>query len=210
MISNPLQLQWARFVELAIRDQPAAARGIRAPASRDDLVQVESSLGVPLPPELEELYLLADGFEPGAFLLRDEYRILPVKEMAAASLKLVGEPVVRDELAGVAETPKKLVRLWLATTKDTDPDVSAIYLRLRKRTSSVEIDYREGGVHDLPEVVDSSLAPRRLAGGVPRVLWVTTRAQSSSRPLLQRAARAVDAHRTHSKGVARRGYRARR
>jgi hypothetical protein len=108
-----------------------------------------------MPEELRRLYSLADGFVAGAYLLHDDFRLLPIGEMVEASLALVGEPVVLDELAGEVSVSKKVIRLVFAQTREDDLDISQVSLRLwPKKQPSVEMWYRAGGIHDFEEVVD--------------------------------------------------------
>ena len=127
----------------------------RPPATPKALAEAEQRLRRALPDELRSIYSLADGFVAGAYLLHDDYRLLPIGEMVEASLALVGEPVVLDELAGQYSVAKKVTRLVFAQTKEDDPDISQVSLRLwPKKQPSVEMWYRAGGIHDFEEVVD--------------------------------------------------------
>ena len=146
---------WERFVALLKADSPQMVARIRPPASAEVLAEAEQRLQVVFPAELRHFYLLADGFAEGVYLLREDYRILPLGEMVEASLALVGEPVILDNLAGETEIPKKVVRLLFALAKEDDPDVSQVSLRLRTKKPCVEMWYREGGIHDWEEVVET-------------------------------------------------------
>jgi cell wall assembly regulator SMI1 len=150
-----LEETWSRFIDYLAEQAPQAIASVRVPASSEAIEQAEQRLNCALPEALRQLYALADGFAADAYLLRDEYRILPLNEMVEASLGLVGEPVVLDALAGEVAVTKKVTRLVFAQARDDDPDVSQVSLRLwaRKRPS-VELWYREGGIHDFEEVVD--------------------------------------------------------
>ena len=145
---------WQRFVKLLEADSPQSVERIRPSASAEAIAEAEQRLKVVFPEELRQLYLLADGFAEGAFLLRDDYRILQLSEMVEASLALVGKVVVMDYLAGEIEKPKKVVRLLVARAQEDNPDVSQVSLRLRAKKPSVELWYLEGGVHDWEEVVE--------------------------------------------------------
>jgi cell wall assembly regulator SMI1 len=145
---------WARFITLLAADAPQMVERIRPPATAGALAEAEQRLAVALPEDMRQLYLLADGFAEGAFLLRDDYRILPLSEMIEASLALVGETVVLDYLAGEVEKPKKVTRLLFARAQEDDPDVSQVSVRLRAKKPSVELWYLEGGIHDWEEVVE--------------------------------------------------------
>lgn len=145
---------WKQFVAYLEVDSPHALGHIRPEASVKAIAEAEQRLNVALPEELCQLYLIADGFAEGAFLLRDDYRILPLSEMVEASLALVGQVVVMDYLAGEVENPKKVTRLLFARSKEDDPDVSQVTLRLRAKNPSVELWYLEGGIHDWEEVVE--------------------------------------------------------
>ncbi len=98
--------------------------------------------------------MCADGFALGAFLLRDDYRILPVDEMVEASLGLVGASITLDFESGEVSRAKKVIRLVLARARPDDEDVEQISLRLRARKPTIEMWYREGGIHTYAEVVD--------------------------------------------------------
>lgn len=150
-----LEETWRRFIEYLAEQAPQAIAYIQGPASPESIEQAERRLNCVLPEALKDLYALADGFAADAYLLRDQYRILPLSEMVEASLALVGEPVVLDALAGEVAVTKKATRLIFAHARDDDPDVSQVSLRVwtRKRPS-VELWYREGGIHDFEEVVD--------------------------------------------------------
>src|SRR5579883_392876 len=124
---------WARFVASVSRETPAMASFIRAPASQGALAEAERRLGCALPDELRRLYVCADGFALGAFLLRDDYRILPVDEMVEASLGLVGASITLDFESGEVSRAKKVIRLVLARARPDDEDVEQISLRLRAR-----------------------------------------------------------------------------
>jgi hypothetical protein len=146
---------WQRFIDLLTVQSPELLEHIRPPTTREALAEAEQRLQCTLPPELLQLYLLADGFATGAYLLRDDYRLLPLGEMIEASLSLVGEPVVLDEVAGEVSVAKKVIRLVFAQAKDNDPDISLASVRLwPKKQHSMEVWYRAGGIHDFEEVVD--------------------------------------------------------
>ncbi|MGO8951447.1 MAG: SMI1/KNR4 family protein [Ktedonobacterales bacterium] len=128
---------------------------IRPPATIEGIQEAEQRLHCAIPDELQHLYLLADGFVEGAFLLRDTYRLLPLSEMVDATLALVGTPIIFDVLSGEVSLSNKVVRLVFAHAKADDPDVAQITLRLwPKKKPSVELWYREGGLHTFEEVVD--------------------------------------------------------
>jgi cell wall assembly regulator SMI1 len=150
-----LEKTWSRFIDYLEAQAPQLIASIHAPASSEAIEQAERRLNCALPEALRQLYVLADGFAADAHLLRDEYRILPLSEMVKASLELVGEPVVLDALAGEVAVTNKVTRLIFAKAKANDPDVSQVSLNIwaRKRPS-VELWYREGGIHDFEEVVD--------------------------------------------------------
>lgn len=150
-----LEDMWGRFIEYLAEQSPQVITSVRAPASPESIEQAERRLNCALPEALQHLYALADGFVADAYLLRDQYRILPLSEMVETSLELVGEPVVLDALAGEVAVAKKATRLVFARAREDDPDVSQVSLRVwaRKRPS-VELWYREGGIHDFEEVVD--------------------------------------------------------
>jgi cell wall assembly regulator SMI1 len=152
-----LATHWQRFIDLLTAQSPEHLAAIRPPAPLEVLSAAEQRLGGVLPNELRQLYTLADGFASGAYVLRDDYRLLPVDEMVAASLTLVGEPVVLDALAGEVSQPRRVARLVIALARDDNPDVAQVSLRLRPdgRPGSVEIWYRAGGIHDFEEVVNS-------------------------------------------------------
>ena len=146
---------WERFLKLLEAHAPEVIGHIRPPASMEAIAAAEQRLKVVFPEELRQFYLLADGFQEGAYLLIDYYRILPLDEMVEASLAMVGQVVVMDFLAGEIEKPKKVVRLLFARAKEDDPDISQVTLRLRARKPYMETWYREGGVHDWEEVVET-------------------------------------------------------
>jgi cell wall assembly regulator SMI1 len=128
---------------------------IRRAATTEMLADAEERLGRALPENMRQLYLLADGFAAGAYLLRDDYRVLPLGEMVQVSLALMGQPVVLDELAGAVSVLKQVTRFVFVRAKDEDPDVEQVSLRLRtKRRPSVELWYRAGWIHDFDEDVD--------------------------------------------------------
>jgi hypothetical protein len=146
---------WARFTAVLTAQSPELLQHIRPPATLAALAAAEQRLQRPLPEDLRQLYSLADGFVAEAYLLRDDYRLLPLDEMVEASLALVGEPVITDELAGEVSVAKTVIRLVFAQAKDDDPDISHVSVRLwPKKRPSVEVWYRAGGIHDYEEVVD--------------------------------------------------------
>jgi hypothetical protein len=53
--------------------------------------------------------------------------------------------------------PEKALHVLFAQAKDDDPDVEQVSLRLRSKVKppSVEIWFREGGIHDWEEVVET-------------------------------------------------------
>src|SRR5262245_35061678 len=104
-----LTATWARFTALLTAQSPELLQHIRPPAAREELAEAEQRLHCTLPEELWQLYSLADGFVAGAYLLHDDYRLLPLGEVVKASLALVGEPIVLDELAGEVSVAKKVV-----------------------------------------------------------------------------------------------------
>jgi cell wall assembly regulator SMI1 len=146
---------WARFVTLLAADAPQMVGRIRPPVTVEALAEAEKRLNVALPEDMRRLYLLADGFVEGAFLLRDDYRILPLSEMVEASLALINTPVITYFLAGKVETQKSITRLLFASAKENNPDVSQVSLRLHTKQPSVELWYREGGIHTWGEVVNT-------------------------------------------------------
>ena len=62
---------WGRFVTLLESHAPALVGHIRPPATASAIAEAEQRLLVVFPEELRQLYLLADGFVEGAYLLRD-------------------------------------------------------------------------------------------------------------------------------------------
>jgi hypothetical protein len=148
---------WGQFVALLHMQTPMLVAYIRPPASAEDIADAEQRLGIDFPEEMRQLYLLADGFAEGAYLLRDAYRILPLGELVEASLALVGAPIMMDALALQVTVPKKILHVLFAQAKDGDPDVEQVSLRLRSKVKSpsVEIWFREGGIHDWEEVVET-------------------------------------------------------
>jgi hypothetical protein len=148
---------WGRFVTELEADVPARVGHIRPPVPAQEIAEAEQRLGIVLPEELRQLYLLADGFADGAYLLRDQYRILPLSEMIDASLALVGEPILMDSLALQVSVPQKVLHLVFAQAKEDDPDVEQVSLRLRSKLKppSVEIWFREGGIHHWADVVET-------------------------------------------------------
>jgi hypothetical protein len=153
-----LDAVWTHFVDLLGKHSPGAATRIRPRAAPEVIAAAEARLGRALPGDLRALYARCDGFEAGAFLLRDDYRVLPVEEMVAESLALVGEPVVLDALAGQVTIPKKVVRLVFAPARPDDVDVVQCSIRLRAKRPTVEVWFREGGIHGDEEVVDTNLS----------------------------------------------------
>src|SRR5262245_48108509 len=150
-----LTVSWARFIELLATQSSKLLEHIRPPATPESVAAAEQRLQRALPQDLRQLYSLADGFVAGAYLLQDNYRLLPIDEMVEASLALVGEPVVLDELAGQFSVSKRVIRLVFAHAKEDDDDISQVSLRLwPKKHPSVEMWYRAGGMHDFEEVVD--------------------------------------------------------
>ena len=83
--------------------------------------------------------------------------ILPLGELVEASLALVGVPIPMDALALQVTVPKKVIRLLFARAKADHPDVEQVSVRLRSKLKppSVEIWFREGGIHDWEEVVET-------------------------------------------------------
>src|SRR5262249_34124213 len=144
---------WQQFIEVLTIQSPELLRHIRPPATREALAEAERRLQRTLPEELRQLYSLADGFMAAAYLLRDDARLLPPGEAVEASLALVGEPVVLDELAGEVSVAKQVIRLVFARAKADDPDIAQVSLRIwPKKRPSVEVWYRAGGIHDFEEV----------------------------------------------------------
>ena len=146
---------WERFVKLLHAHAPQMVAHIRPPASTEAIAEAEQRLKVVFPGDLRQLYLLADGFAEGAYLLRDDYRVLPLSELVEASLALVGEPVILDYVAVEVSIPKKVVRLLFARAQEDNPDVSQVTFRLHARKPYMEIWYRKGGIHDWEEVVET-------------------------------------------------------
>ncbi|HET8846107.1 MAG TPA: SMI1/KNR4 family protein [Ktedonobacteraceae bacterium] len=148
---------WGRFVQFLASHAPAMVEQIRTPAKASAVAEAEQRLGVVFPEELRQLYLLADGFVEGAYLLRDDYRILPLDEMVEASLALVGEPIMMDGLLLQVAMPNKVIRLLFAQAREDDPDVKQVSVRLRSKLKPplVELWFREGGIHDWEEVVET-------------------------------------------------------
>ena len=149
---------WGRFAQLLESHAPAMVGHIRPPATASAIAEAEQRLLVVFPAELRQLFLLADGFAEGAYLLRDDYRILPLGVLVEASLALVGVPIPMDALALQVTAPQQVIRLLFARAKADNPDVEQVSLRLRSRLKppSVEIWFREGGIHDWEEVVETS------------------------------------------------------
>src|SRR5262249_44657382 len=121
-----LTVAWARFIALLTTQSPELLEQIRPPAAPEALAAAEQRLRRALPQDLRQLYALADGFVAGAYLLRDDYRLLPLDEMVEASLALVGAPVVLDELAGEVSVAKTVIRLVVARAKEDDPDIEQV------------------------------------------------------------------------------------
>jgi cell wall assembly regulator SMI1 len=153
---HALAAVWERFIDLLAAQAPERLGYIRPPATREALTEAEQRLQCTLPEELRELYALAGGFVAGAYMLCDDYRLLPLDEMVEASLALVGEPVVLDALAGEISQAKRVIRLVVAQAKADDPNIVQVSMRLwPKKRPSMETWYRAGGIHDFEEVVDT-------------------------------------------------------
>ena len=62
-----------------------------------------------------------------------------------------------DALALQVTVPKKALHVLFAQAQDDDPDVEQVSLRLRSKVKSpsVELWFREGGIHDWDEVVET-------------------------------------------------------
>jgi hypothetical protein len=147
---------WGRFIDLLTEQSPELLGHIRPPATREALAEAEQRLRCTLPEEFLQLYSLADGFVAGAYVLRDDYRLLPLGEVIEASLALVGEPVVLDAVAGEQSLARRVLRLVFARAKEDDPDVVQVSVRLwPKKRPGVEVWYRARGIHDIEEVVDT-------------------------------------------------------
>src|SRR5262249_34823920 len=116
-----LTATWAQFIDLLTAQSPELLQHIRPPAAREVLADAEQRLQRTLPEDLRHLYSLADGFVAGAYLLHGDYRLLPLGEMVEASLALVGEPVVLDELTGEVCLAKTVIRVVVAQARDDDP-----------------------------------------------------------------------------------------
>ena len=149
-----LQSAWERFIDLLSAQSSELLEHIRPPATRPALAEAEQRLQCTLPEELQQLYLLADGFRAGVCVLRDEYRLLPIDEMVEASLALVGEPASAGCSAGQHSEARRVIRLVVLQTKEDDPNAVKVSVRLwPKRQPTVEIQYRAGGTHDVEEVL---------------------------------------------------------
>jgi hypothetical protein len=147
---------WEHFITLLTAQSPQLLEHIRPPATQETVTVAEHRLHCTLPQELRHLYALADGFREEAYLLRDDFRLLPLSELAEANLTLVGEPIILDVLAGDVSVAKSIIRVVFAVAKEDNLDASQVSLRLwPKKRPSVEIWYRAGGIHDFEEVVDS-------------------------------------------------------
>jgi hypothetical protein len=153
---SALAAAWGRYIDLLTAQSPELLDQIRPPAAPAALEGAAQRLRCSLPEELLQLYSVADGFVADAYVLRDDYRLLPIGEVVDASLALVGEPVVLDALAGELSMAKTVIRLVFARAKEDDPDVEQVTLRLwPRKPPSVEVWYRAGGIHDCEEVVDT-------------------------------------------------------
>ncbi|HLV98899.1 MAG TPA: SMI1/KNR4 family protein [Ktedonobacterales bacterium] len=148
---------WERFVALLEADSPQMLEQIRAPTSAEAIAEAEQCLQIVFPEELRQLYLLVDGFAEGAYLLRDDLRILPLSEMVQASLALVGVPILMDSLALQVTVPKKVIHVIFAQAEEDNPDIEQVSLRLRSKIKppSVEIWFREGGIHKWEDIVET-------------------------------------------------------
>lgn len=148
---------WNTFLDFVRQDDPESLARVNPPASEEQLATAVSALGSALPDEVRDLYLLANGFGPNSFLLRDDYRLLPLDEMVAASMDLVGETVAVDAEAGVSLTFTEPSRLVLFDARDGDDDVERVCVRARKTRTRVELWFKQGGIHDFEELVDTEL-----------------------------------------------------
>jgi hypothetical protein len=148
---------WGRIVAILESHAPTLVGHIRLPASAQAVAEAAQRLGIVIPEELRQLYLLADGFAEGAYLLCDDYRLLPLGEMVEASLALVGVPILMDALALQVTVPKKVLHVLFARAREDNPDVEQVSLRLRSKLKppSVELWFREGGIHDWEDVVET-------------------------------------------------------
>ena len=149
-----MEQAWAQFTAYLQKNDPQAFAAINPPVTEQQLVEARSVLGDAFHGELERLYRLADGFAPGAFLLMDSYRILPLSEMIDDSLSLTGTRISTDYLAGESRKLKKFALLTLALTEHNNPDVERVSVSVSRGKSSVFLWCLEGGIHDWEEVVD--------------------------------------------------------
>jgi hypothetical protein len=152
-LDSEVKKSWERFVEFLSQEEKEE---LCLAVSDDALNNAQQLLDCIFPLEFYTLYRLADGFKKDAFLLRDDYRILPLEDMVAESIK---KPlVVTDEMSGEFENPDTVVRLIFAVTKEENRDIQQVSLYLHEDGASVETWFKEGGIHDFDEVIDTELS----------------------------------------------------
>ena len=147
---------WQNFLAGLEKYSSELIKEINPPATEAQLEKARTLLGPLFHPELEELYKIANGFAPGAYLLRDDYRILPLEEMIEKSLAIIGTTVPTDFEAGEYTTLKKLKLLVFAIAKEEDEDVEQVSISIKRGKTDISLWYKEGGIHDFEEVVSTS------------------------------------------------------
>jgi cell wall assembly regulator SMI1 len=144
---------WEKFIQYLSEEERIM---LCLPVTEVALDRAQSRLDCQIPPELRTMYMMADGFQKDAFLLRDDYRVLTLEEMILESEK---KPlVVIDEMAGEFEEPDRVTRLIFAVTEEDNRDIQQVSLHLDEDDATVEIWFKEGGIHDFEEVVDTELS----------------------------------------------------
>ena len=149
-----MEQTWAAFVSAIERDSPASLALVNPPATDEQIEEARRELGS-LHPDLERLYRLADGFTPGAYLLLDSHRILPLAELIDDSRSLNGTYIVTDSEAGEGRKLGQFDLLTLTRTRPDVPDMSRVSVSVSRKKARVHVWFVEGGVHDFEEVVDT-------------------------------------------------------
>jgi hypothetical protein len=148
---------WNKFIDSINQIDPEFLRKINPPATEELLNNAKTMLGPAFHEDVEQLYSLANGFADGAYLLTDYYRILPIDEMIAKSLALIGKRFTTDYEAGESMKTKKGELIILALVEEDDCDKEKIGVSVTTGKTDMAIWFKEGGIHDYKElIIDSS------------------------------------------------------
>ncbi len=147
---------WNEFIGHLTKTEPESLSKINPPATTEQLNEAKAILGSVFHEDIEQLYHLANGFTEGAYLLRDDYRILPIDEMIKQSLALAGKRIFTDYEAGQSRKIKKGDMIVLALAEEDNCDVEKISISVTRGKTNVAIWFKEDGIHDYEEVIDTS------------------------------------------------------